>query len=163
MNHKFRKMSVFMLNSVSRVLADTEHQAAASFDSFFCSVSNKGWIMFVLVEKIALSGNYGKVFWEGRLNFGCYVHAHMKFPLKFSNVMLRVWKRDKLINFIKVSVLLVCHNVTMPPQSRLLREETSSRLNVNSLPVKKTHVIHNWEDDKLQIIHESFIFNFCHS
>ena len=48
----------------------------------------------------------------------------------------------------------------MPPQSRLLREWTSSRLNVNSLPVKKTHVIHNWGDDKLQIIHESFIFNF---
>ena len=40
-NDKFGKMSVFMLNSVSRVLADTEHQAAASFDSFFCSVSKQ--------------------------------------------------------------------------------------------------------------------------
>ena len=40
-NDKFRKMSVFMLNSVSQVLADTEHQAAASFDSFFCSVSKQ--------------------------------------------------------------------------------------------------------------------------
>ena len=100
--------------------------------------------MFVLVEKIAQSGNYGKVFWEGQLNLGCYVHAQKKLPLKVSNVMLRVWKRDKLIDFIKVSVLLVRHNVTMPPQSRLLREETRSRLNVNSLPAKKTHVIHNW-------------------
>ena len=34
-------MSVFMLNSVSRVLADTEQEAAASFDSFFCSVSKQ--------------------------------------------------------------------------------------------------------------------------
>ena len=40
-NDKFRKMSVFMLNSVSQVLADTEQQAAASFDSFFGSFSKQ--------------------------------------------------------------------------------------------------------------------------